>query len=177
MNKKNILIVTVVSIIAIVIIVQLSISINLRINSSNMSPFDISTLANEIILKDETYGNHSFYMSHREGRKGEFKNDYYEEMNFNIITIERVKVTGVTLLSATETTDNIISYDISLNLKKGNLDLVVICDNKIIDRIRCENGNNAFSLSYNEGRVYYIKAVASEAEFSFNFERNMSPKG
>ena len=174
MKKKNIFLIAMISVIAITIIVQLSISISLRMDSSNMSPFDISTLANEIILKDEAYGSHSFYMSHREGGKGEFEDNYYEEMNYNIITIERVRATGVTLLSATETTDNFISYDISLNLKKGSLDLVVICDDKIIDRISCENGSNTFSLSYNEGKVYYVKAVASEAEFSFDFQRKLS---
>ncbi|MBQ7760569.1 MAG: hypothetical protein IJ400_00805 [Clostridia bacterium] len=166
---------------AIALIIALALSFNLTscslvdTLSADYSSFDINTLANEIILESDPYGKNSYYKSHCKGRAGgEFDDVYYENWNFNTITIENAKVTGVALLSASKTIDNLISYDISLTLKTGTADLVVICDDRIIDRIKCNTGNNSFTLSYNEGKVYYIKAVASKAEFAFSLNRQIT---
>ena len=106
----------------------------------------------------------------RSGSRSGISSQYFDDEDGDKTEYSAKKVTGIKNVSATFTKDCTLVFNIDSTLESGNAEVVVIMDDKIVERF---NAGEQKTLEYNVSgeHKFYIRILCEEAKISITTTR------
>lgn len=134
------------------------------------SDFKISELTSEQIVNTE--GECKAFMTSfkRSGSRSGISSQYFDDEDGDKTVYSAKKVTGIKNVSATLAKDCTLVLNIDTTLESGNAEVVVIMDDKIVERFNAGE-QKTFEYSVSGEHKFYIRILCEEAKISITTTR------
>ena len=138
----------------------------------DLDNFSLETLTDEqIVLIEKQYKAYR-YNSSKKGGDTDVDNFRYEDYDRDKLSFSAKKITGIHPIQATKVTDGTLRVNIETKLNSGEMKIVVIRDDEILEYLEV---GRPLELNYSaEGEhTYYIKLLCKEANMSVTVTREI----
>lgn len=140
--------------------------------SKQLEDFSINSLSTEDIINNETSSviasSRRYESNTRTGVDGASK---YEDSD--LVGFKCKKITGIKRISATKVSDCTLILNISSTLLSGTAQIVIICDDEILDYVEFGQ-TEMFTYDVVGEHIYSVKILAEEAELEIAVEREIN---
>lgn len=139
--------------------------------------FDHKNMVMSEVTDEQIIGVSSTYSAfmtstHQIGKKNNIRGKY-SEFNVDLYEFSAKKVSGIMTLSATHVKDSALTLNIDSDLNEGEMKIVVIRDNEILEYVSV---GESVQLQYDVSgeHTYCVKMIAKDANMSVSVSRTVS---
>ena len=138
----------------------------------DLSNFSLEKITDEQIISIDSQYRAYRYKSSRKGSETGVDNRRYEDYDRDQLSFSAKKITGIHPIQATKVTDGTLRVNIESKLNSGEMKIVVIRDDEILEYLEV---GRPLELNYSaEGEhTYYIKLLCKEANMSVTVTREI----
>ena len=138
----------------------------------DLKNFSLETLTNDQIISIERQYTAYGYKSSKSGSETGVDNQRYKDYDRDQLSFLAKKITGIHPLIATKVRNGNLRISIESKLNSGEMKIVVIRDDKILEYI--EVGTTLELNYYADGEhTYYIKLIGKDADMSATVSREI----
>lgn len=136
----------------------------------NLKSFKISELTDETIVSVDSDFKAFMTRTGRSGSRSGIDSLYFMDVDGDKTEYSAKKITGVNTVSATLAKDCTLVLNIDTTLEAGNAEVVVIMDDKIVNRF---NAGDKKVLEYkvNGEHMFYVRILCEKAKISITTTR------
>ena len=139
----------------------------------DLKNFSVDSLTDEQIAS--TPGRYSAFSSSQRSSGGYsgVRDSRYSDYDRDRCSYSAKKITGIMTVSATKVKNSTLNLTIESNLKAGEMKIVVVRDNEILEYV---DVSQTCELSYESDgeHFYYVKIICNKAQASISVSRNIS---
>ncbi len=138
----------------------------------DLKNFAIEDLTDEQIIN--TSARNSAYMSRisRRGNGTGVEGRRYAEADKDSVEYSAQKVVGLDVLITGKASSGVMKFDIDVELESGAAEIVVIRDDRIVERLAAQDVTLAYDVS--EESVFYVKLLYEDAKISIKATREIT---